>query len=317
MDAPLVSVICLCYNHARFVKEAIESVLRQTYARIEIIVVDDASTDNSVAVIQEVLRPYPEIQFLALKQNVGNCKAFNQGLALAHGVFVVDFATDDVMMPERIEKQVALFSALDPSYGVVFTDAEYIDERGGFLRYHYEYLFRKGLIANVPTDNVYAAVLRRYFIAAPTMLVRREVFTAIGGYDETLSYEDFDFWVRSSRRFNYAFLNERLTKIRIVTASLSKGWYKQNDPQLHSTYLVCKKAVDLNRTAEDHEALLTRIRYELRQSVFSQNYVEASLFYELLNTLTTPVATDRVLYVLNKLRLPLQYLRRLYHALRY
>src|SRR5690606_15919682 len=119
----------------KFVEEALASVFAQTYANVEVIIVDDASTDQSVAVIKKMLSGISSeqagsVQTIFLPENLGNCKAFNRGLALAHGKYVVDFATDDVMLPERIEKQVKCFELLDKSYGVVFTEAEYMDANG-------------------------------------------------------------------------------------------------------------------------------------------------------------------------------------------
>src|SRR5688572_3746734 len=117
MDKPLVTVICLCYNHERFVREAITSVLSQTYSNLQVIVVDDKSTDKSVDAIRDKIAPYGEITFLPLPTNHGNCRAFNKGLALAKGEYIIDFATDDLMAPERISKQVEAFQQLDSSYG--------------------------------------------------------------------------------------------------------------------------------------------------------------------------------------------------------
>ena len=109
MEKPLVSVICLCYNHARFVREAVESVLNQSYKNIQVIIADDASTDNSIEEIHSLKATYAPVELLLFSKNLGNCKAFNEALKLAKGEFVIDFATDDVMMSDRIEKQVAFF----------------------------------------------------------------------------------------------------------------------------------------------------------------------------------------------------------------
>jgi glycosyltransferase involved in cell wall biosynthesis len=316
MAHPLVSVICLCYNHERFVREAIESVFHQTYSNIQIIVVDDASTDGSVDEIKKVI-PGKSVEYLFLEKNLGNCAAFNRGLALAKGEYVVDFATDDVMLPERITRQISCFQSLDESYGVIFTDAEYIDANGKIFREHYNYLFDQGLLDRVPEGDVYRDVLTTYFIAAPTMLVKKKVFDVMGGYDEKLAYEDFDFWVRSSRIFKYKFLNEKLTRIRRLAKSLSAGAYMQGDKQLHTTYLVCRKALDLNKNAEDHAALVHRVRYELRHSVFTGNFTEAGLFYRLLKTMKGKRMIDRTLYGLSVLRIPLSFLRKIYHDIRY
>lgn len=316
MGNPLVTVVCVCYNHERFVEEAILSVINQTYDNLQIIFLDDGSRDRSVEKVQG-LRHDRKLEYVILHENIGYCKAFNKTLPLIKGEFFIDFATDDVMMSDRIERQVRKFQSLDGSYGVVFTDAIYIDETGFELRHHYEYMFRKGLIKKIPEGYIYKDLLARYFIAAPTMMTRTQVIIDLKGYDENLSYEDFDFWIRSSIRYQYGFLNEKLTKIRKLSQSMSTGWYKPGDTQLHSTYLVCKKAQVLNRDEADNQALAIRLKHELRQSVFSGNFGEAALFYNLLRDMNRDSAFDRLLFKLNKLRLPLSPLRSLYHRIRY
>ncbi len=317
MAHPLVSIICLCYNHERFIREAIESVMTQTYPNLEIILVDDASTDGSRDVIADLIKQYKSINYIPLKQNSGICKAFNVGFAHSSGEFVVDFATDDVFHPERIARQVERFLQLDANYGVIFTDAVYIDELGRRGRRHFQYLQSKGLIDSIPQGDVYKALLQRYFVASPTMMVRREVMEKLQGYDESLSYEDFDFWIRSSRFYKYSFLDEALTMIRRSSGSLSTGWYVPGDPQLHSTYLVCQKAKQMNQNQGENEALAYRLRYEIRQSVFSDNKNEAQLFYELLATLEAPGPGYQFLMIASRIGLPLGWVRKLYHRLRF
>jgi glycosyltransferase involved in cell wall biosynthesis len=319
MQAPLVSVICLCYNHARFVEEAIQSVLAQTYSNIQIIVVDDASTDNSVEVIRDVIlrSGRTDIQFLPLSQNIGNCRAFNQGLALATGEYIIDLATDDYMLPERIERQVAFFLSLDESYGVIFSDATYVNETGKFLYNHFDELRRKRLVYTIPHGDIFKNVLSTYFISSPTMMTRKNVFDELEGYDEELEYEDFDFWVRSSRTYKYNYTEEKLTVVRKSTRSMSTGWYKVGDRQLHSTYLICRKAQKLVRNQEEIDALVRRVRYELRQSIFSENFSEGNLFFALLKELTTLSLGDQFLSWMLVLKLPLASIRSVYHKIRF
>ncbi|HEY8936229.1 MAG TPA: glycosyltransferase [Cyclobacteriaceae bacterium] len=310
MNFPLVSVICLCYNQGRFVTEAIESVIKQTYTNLQIIIVDDASADNSVAEIQKVVDKNPFIEFIALDKNHGNCKAFNIGWSRAKGDFIIDFACDDIMLPDRIKRQVEFFQALDADYGVIFTDAVYVNEERKFLYNHIENLRHKKLLTHVPQGDVYTELISTYFISSPTMMVRREVLESLHGYDETLAYEDFDFWIRSSRLYKYAFLDEKLTLVRKSNASMSTGWYKPGDPQLHSTYLICLKIRQLNRNVEENESLIKRVRYELRQSVFSSNRKEAKLFFELLAELNDVNLMDRIIYWLGKISFPLAYVHK-------
>lgn len=319
IQAPLVSVICLCYNHARFVEEAIQSVLAQTYTNIQIIVVDDASTDNSVTVIRDIISRSgrTDIQFLPLSENIGNCRAFNRGLALAEGEYIIDLATDDFIVPERIERQVKFFLSLDETYGVIFSDAIYVNEEGNFLYNHFEELVRKRLVYTIPRGDIFCDILTTYFISSPSMMTRKKVFETLNGYDEELAYEDFDFWVRSSRTYKYDYTDEKLTVVRKSTRSMSTGWYKIGDRQLHSTYLVCRKAQKLISTPEERNALVSRVRYELRQSILSENFSEGNLFFTLLKELTPLSLGDRFLSSMLKAKLPLTSIRSLYHRIRF
>ncbi|MEJ1238651.1 glycosyltransferase [Chryseolinea sp. T2] len=317
MAKPLVTVICLCYNHGRFVREAIESVLRQTYPAIQILVWDDASTDNSPAVIRELQDEYPRLEVTLATENEGNCKAFNQAYARAKGEFIIDFSTDDVMQEQSIEKQVNCFLATDDNTGVVFTDATYIDEQGVVIRHHYEHLFRHRLITDVATGDVFRKLLTTYYIASPTMMMRRTVLDALNGYDEQLSYEDFDLWVRSSRIFRYTFLNERLYFIRLINHSLSSGQYAPASRHLISTYRVCQKAIALCRDSGDRGALVQRIRYELRQSTLSDNAIAAKKFGQLLYALRSKSLVDRGWLLLSAFRLPLSRIRKWYQVIRF
>ena len=314
---PLATVICLCYNHARFVKESVESVIRQSYQPVQIIVWDDGSTDGSPAVIRNLQKTYPQLLVTLSEKNEGNCRAFNRAYAQALGEFIIDFATDDVMHEQRIEKQINFFLQANEQTGIVFTDATYIDEHGSYLRHHYEHLFRHRLIKRVTTGDVFADVLSTYYIASPTMMMRRSVMEALGGYDEQLAYEDFDLWVRSARIFSYAFLDERLTFIRKSATAMSRRWYVAGDKQLMSTYRVCLKALELCRNEAEHNALVRRVQYELKHAAVSGNHAEAELFWKLLNSLRQPDVNDKFWYAVHSMRLPLGALRRLYHRLRY
>lgn len=290
----LVTVICLCYNHRRFLRQAIESVLNQTYKNLQVILVDDASVDGSQDELKKIAEENPSVELILLPQNLGNCKAFNIAWRRAKGDYIVDFATDDVMLPEHLEKVVNHFQKLDDSYGVVFTDATFVDENGKFIRNHFEHLKGKKLIQSIPQGDVFRSVLTRYFIPGPTMVVRRKVFESLQGYDENLGYEDFDFWVRSSRNFKYSFLDENQIQIRKLSTSMSVNLKSQ----LHSTYLVCRKAKDLCRDEQEMNALQQRVLYELKHSIMYRDGVNAKLFSQLLKELKFSNIESRLLNLL-------------------
>ena len=100
-----VSVICISYNHAPFVKQALESVFAQTYEPIEIIVLDDGSNDHSVEEIKNAIGER-NVQTVFHSQNKGYTRTFNEGFAMSSGDFVVDFALDDVMKPDFIQRSI-------------------------------------------------------------------------------------------------------------------------------------------------------------------------------------------------------------------
>lgn len=261
--APKVTVICLCYNQEQFVKESIASVLAQSYPGVELIVVDDASTDGSVSVIRQIIAARPQIKFIPLAENSGNCKAFNTALHLAEGEYIIDLAADDILLPDRVSKGVEELTRRGENFGVHFSDAEWVSENGQPLYLHSERFPHE----TIPQGDIYKHVIARFFICSPTMMFRRNVIESLGGYDESLTYEDFDFWIRSARNFLYAYSPEVLVKKRIVRDSMSDKQFRIFSPQLESTFSVCKKIMTLNRSRDEQNALAKRILYEMRVSL--------------------------------------------------
>ncbi|MBO3269420.1 glycosyltransferase family 2 protein [Hymenobacter defluvii] len=293
---PLVSIVALCYNHAPFLIEALDSILAQTYPHLEVILVDDASTDNSQGVLTRYAQANPHWKTLFLPQNAGNCAAFNAAFQQTRGEFIIDFATDDVLLPTRIAQQVAAFQEISADYGVVYTDAELIDEASRPVRRHYRRDARGRLHPRPAEGWVFADVLRRYFISAPTMMMRRTTLLSLGGYDETLTYEDFDFWVRAARTWQFRFLDVVSTHKRLHPSSKSSVAYRPQDPYLASTIRVCYKALALCRTSVERDALAVRVRWELRQAVRWGNHVEIHDLYRLLRQLHAVRPLDWLTY---------------------
>ena len=244
MSEPLVSIICLCYNQAHFVEETLKSVLEQDYKNLEVIVIDDCSTDGSQNVIENFIVSNSVNQFTHhfLVNNIGNCKAFNQGLKNAKGKYVIDLSCDDVMLPNRISKQVDFFEGLDSNVGLIYSNTTYIDEAGHLLNTHFQF---SGKLQPY-SGNIYSELIQEYFIPTPTMMFKKSVLDKLNGYDEQLSYEDFDIWIRIAREHEIHYQNEVLTHTRKSSDSMSSTWYKQGDSQAYSTYMVCKKIQLLN-----------------------------------------------------------------------
>ena len=296
-----VSVIALCHNHAPFLREALDSILSQTYPHLEVWLVDDASTDGSAVILREYAARNPAWHLLLVPENVGNCRAFNQAFFRSRGAFIIDFATDDVLLPERISQQVAVFEAAEATVGVVYSNAELIDESGQPLGLHHRPDGPGELRPRPASGWVFAEVLRRYFISTPTMLMRRACLAGLGGYDETLAYEDFDFWVRASREWQFVYLDAVTTCKRKHPRGMSSRAYQPNDPYLASTIRVCEKALALVCTADERAALATRLRWELRQAIRRHRHTEVQALYHLLCQTARPTLPDRVLVTWSRL----------------
>ncbi len=239
----------------------------QDYPSFELIVVDDGSSDNSVAVIDSFIAKYPQIVVVKLDKNIGICKAFNTAFRMSQGDLIIDLAADDVLLPDRLSRGVKLFQGLDKDYGVLFGDAEWIDEKGMHLSFHSERFPHH----SVPRGNIYKNLVERYFICSPTMMFRRAVVDFMNGYDESLTYEDFDFWIRSSRRFKYEYDPEVLVKKRKVRNSLSHEQFKILNKHSSSTYRVCVKIVALNQSVDERQATSNRLLYEVGQCIKTLN----------------------------------------------
>ena len=307
-DLPLVTIVALCHNHAPFLREALDSIRAQTYPALEVWLVDDASTDGSAEILREYAAGQPGWHLRLLPANVGNCRAFNQALRASRGEFVIDFATDDVLLPGRVAAQVAAFRAADPRVGMVYSNAELIDEAGHLLGRHHRPAAGGGLRPTgydpAPASGwLFAEVLRRYFISTPTMMMRRACLESLNGYDETLAYEDFDFWVRASRDWQFHYLDEVTTRKRKHPRSMSARAYRRHDPYLASTIRVCEKALALVRTPAERAALATRLRSELRQAVRRRAApAELHPLWLLLRQVARPTLLDRALRAWNRLR---------------
>jgi glycosyltransferase involved in cell wall biosynthesis len=275
---PLVSVICLCYNHSNYVVESIESVLSQSYANIELIIIDDASTDDSQDVIRNFIDKFPEVKFIPLSRNIGNCRAFNIGWQASSGDYIIDLAADDLLLPERISVGVDCFLNVGRKYGVHFGDARIIDENGTLLREHFTSSYFQD---NVPEGIIFSTLLTKYFINPATMMYSKALLDYLGGYDESLAYEDFDLWVRSSKEFKYCYSNHILVAKRSIAGSHGNKQYRPGSKILKSTLRVCEKAFVLCENNQENRALLIRIKYEMKMAIVSLNWGVAWRFFRL------------------------------------
>ena len=268
-DNPLVTIICLCYNQEDYVLESLFSVINQSYPAIELIIVDDCSTDNSKSVIKKWLLDFPEIQFIVNETNLGSTKSFNKALKKANGEYIIDLAADDILLANCVTSQINAFKKTTfENLGVVYGNIELITEKGEFDSYYFPVDRFKKVISPRITGNIYESVLSGGdCMCSVSAMVKKSVLDYLNGYDEMLAYEDLDFWIRASRIYDFDYIDEILLQKRTVENSLGTHFFKKNDERAkkinHSTYLILKKAIALNKTKKEHQAVLKRVHFEM------------------------------------------------------
>ncbi len=222
-NEPLVTVIATCYNHARFVVEALESIRCQTYPNIELIIADDCSTDDSAERIRAwVDEQGVECHLRLHDRNQGLCRTLNEALSLASGKYIALISTDDVWLPDKTARQVMIMEALPESVAVVYSDAYVINEDGE--RLPGRYIQSRVQRPDTPEGDVFHTLLRDWcFIPAMATLIRRSCLDAVGPYDESLVFEDVDMWLRLARRYRFAFDSTVSASYRILPGSLFRS----------------------------------------------------------------------------------------------
>ena len=269
MQHPLVTIICISYNHSRYLHDAINSVWNLDYSNVQLIIADDSSTDNSQQVIKDLVRD-KEVELVLNSTNIGHCKTFNKALKLAKGDFVIDLSADDVLKKDCLSVGVDILNEKGSDYGVFFADAEHIDEDGQIIGSHLtSSFFYLGL---VPQGDIYQNILGKFFISPPSMIIRKQLLDKMGGFNEKLSYEDFDFLVISSRITKFCYSSKITVQKRLHSEAASLQQYIKNSRQLISTLEICKAAYGLNVSKMEDVALLKRLAYESKMSIISFNF---------------------------------------------
>ena len=286
-SSALVTVICLCFNHEKFVVEALNSVLNQTHKNVQLIVADDFSTDNSVQVIEKWLKKHLEIPFLVNKQNLGNTKTFNQCLKLAKGEYIIDLAADDLLNKDCIANQLKGFKESKyEKLGLIYGNAELINENGIHIKNYFETNSNLERIKKQPTGDIYIGLLNgNNNLCSISSLVKREVFDTLNGYDENLAYEDYDFWIRASRIYNFDYVDKILVQKRVLKDSMYTLLKKKNNKKTsrfkYSTYLIIQKEFKLNRSKKEFVAMLKRIHFEMTVAYKTRDFIVLMKYFAL------------------------------------
>jgi len=201
---PLVSVVMPVFNTEKYLAEAIESILAQTFSDFEFIIVDDASSDGSLAIIRSYAQRDPRIRLIDLPENRGECQARGAGLAQARGEFLVGHDSDDLCMPDRLDKQ-ARFLQSNPAVGAVGVHAHVVSEDMQPMHDRVPPVRH----AEIMLNHYVGAFSEAYVHAA--LMSRRQLLLEAGGYDSSLRYcGDCDLMTRLLGRTTFANIPEHL-----------------------------------------------------------------------------------------------------------
>lgn len=185
-NEPLISIIMGAYNSENTIGFAIDSIIKQTYSKWELIICDDCSTDNTMQIINSYSQKDTRIQILQNKENQRLAATLNKCLCIAKGKYIARMDSDDVSLPERLERQLCYLEE-HPEIDCVGTNRIVFDNNGKYdIRKGIEYPNRDILLFDVP-------------FAHPTIMMKRSVYNQLGGYtvsEETMRAEDLDLWFR-------------------------------------------------------------------------------------------------------------------------
>jgi glycosyltransferase involved in cell wall biosynthesis len=214
-NAPLVSVVLPSYNAMPYLPVAVQSVIEQTFADWELIVIDDGSTDDTSGFLSAVHDD--RIRSLRLDHTSNPARVRNAGLRQAHGRYIAFLDADDTWLPRKLELQLRALRS-EPACRWSYTAGARMDATGAPL-------FDARIQRWVPYDGwILEPLLRiRALIAMPTVIVARDLLAEVGGFDEELTYcEDYDLWFRLALRNRVCVLSEPLARIRVHAPSYSR-----------------------------------------------------------------------------------------------
>ncbi|MBX9597225.1 MAG: glycosyltransferase family 2 protein [Burkholderiales bacterium] len=262
-NLPLVTVIVPCYNHEKYVETCLDSIFRQTYKNIEVIVVDDYSKDNSTQVINEVNKKY-NFKFIKHTENWGLTKTLNDVIYNhANGKYIKCIASDDFLTDECVELLTNEIEKNGNSFAFVYGKAQtfFYDKSGDVIE--------KDIIGK-PTDFLGLYTQRENLIPAMSVLFNRMHFIEVLGFDESIYIEDFYIWLTLASKYHFGFVPIVVAYYQInVGTSMSKNNIEMKSAQI----LILTSIFNLNKDKIPPEVYFYEVS---RQPVL---YAESEIYF--------------------------------------
>lgn len=229
LNKPLVTIITPCYNHEKYLEDYFKSIINQNYKNIELVIIDDASRDNSKQIINDyqkkLQKRFVNYKFINRQKNVGLVKNCNLGLKLSKGKYLILFASDDIMFPNKIKENIQFIE--NTEYGMAYSDGYKVKENFKYEDMNNLNNSKKTILDSlVKKEEAYSGfvanqLLEKNFIPAPTVIIKRKVFDEVGNYNEDLSFEDYDMWLKIAEKYKIGYIDDHLVFYRQRNYSMS------------------------------------------------------------------------------------------------
>ena len=256
-----VSVIIPTYNRVEFLKLTLESVINQTYKLIEIIVVDDGSTNTETA---DLCSNYKNIKYIKIENSGGPAQPRNIGIANATGMFLAFLDDDDIWLPNKIEEQVQVLEQhLD--YGLVHCHCNVIDENGKLTN---KVVGKPGNV-DVKHGDVKLKMIGNWTLMMPTPLLRKSVLDNVGFFNTNIpaALEDVEFWTRCSFYTKFYYIDKPLANYRVHSSNISASNINYADLPIYLKGVLKTQLLDKIITKNEYKKLLQNLCFSQAKNV--------------------------------------------------
>ena len=237
MKEPRLTVLMAVHNGGRFIGKAVQSILEQTFNDFEFLIIDDASTDDSIEIIKAFHDP--RIRLVRNRENMGLTRSLNFGLSQARGDYIARMDDDDLSLPTRLQAQMDFFEK-NPSYGLVGTSYRYIDEEGRCI-------YEKILPRTSPEIKKALGITNQF--AHASVMFPAQAIAAVGPYREFFRYaQDYDLFLRIAEKFEVYNIPEILTEWRVRLNSASVKYRTLQNQYAHIARI---SASERSKTGKD------------------------------------------------------------------
>lgn len=211
MKKGLVSVIMPVFNRENLVRDSLDSILNQSYGQVEIVLVNDGSTDNTLAVLREYEEKYQGQVIVVDQENQGPVKSRNNAIPYSNGEYIAFLDSDDLWVPDKLEKQIPLFVG---DVGLVYSAINIVNEHGEVVDTEY--------CEEEVRGDIYLYLLVKNRMTASSVVVLREAMDKVGHFDGSFSSaENWECWLRISKYYTADYINEPLVKYMRHSGNLS------------------------------------------------------------------------------------------------